>query len=279
MTSCITAPLQAITVNGADSLEFLNRLVISDLSQSNNALPFSGICNPKGRLIYTFWIFPSNENGFVLFTEPALADELLRFFSMRVFRSQVQLSFDTTWQLKLQTSTNDRPRAYPVRTDEKSLSQQEPPEGKHCQKNWNAYWLWLMHHHLPWIQPDTQGLFIPQHLSLHRRGIVSVDKGCYPGQEVIARLHFLGKNKKHLYLTRLPYGEAPPTLPPAGHDLSDCNDNAPLFTLASPAVTENAFSEKRLVFQVVGTHAPDCLVIGEQPMPVNTCRQAIVKNL
>ncbi|TVP57944.1 MAG: folate-binding protein [Halomonadaceae bacterium] len=53
------------------------------------------------------------------------------------------------------------------------------------------------------LTPDTSGAFLPQQLNLHALGGVSFKKGCYTGQEVVARLHFLGKLKKSLFRLRI----------------------------------------------------------------------------
>ncbi|MGA9334283.1 MAG: folate-binding protein [Rudaea sp.] len=62
-------------------------------------------------------------------------------------------------------------------------------------------------------QPElAQGLedeFLPQWLGLERLGAVSVKKGCYPGQEIIARMHFRGGNKRGLYLVEINARRAP----------------------------------------------------------------------
>ena len=48
------------------------------------------------------------------------------------------------------------------------------------------------------LHPDTVGRFLPQELGLIELGAVDFKKGCYLGQEIVARLHYLGKLKKHL---------------------------------------------------------------------------------
>jgi len=55
----------------------------------------------------------------------------------------------------------------------------------------------------PWLTPTTLGKFLPAALSLQRLDAVAVDKGCYPGQEIVARLHFRGGHKRHLHRGRL----------------------------------------------------------------------------
>jgi folate-binding protein YgfZ len=51
---------------------------------------------------------------------------------------------------------------------------------------------------LPWIGPASTGRYVPQAMELERIGAIRFDKGCYPGQEIAARLHFRGGNKRGL---------------------------------------------------------------------------------
>jgi len=53
---------------------------------------------------------------------------------------------------------------------------------------------------LPWVEQATQDLFIAQTLNLDLIGAVSFTKGCYPGQEVVARAHYRGTLKRRMYL-------------------------------------------------------------------------------
>jgi folate-binding protein YgfZ len=50
----------------------------------------------------------------------------------------------------------------------------------------------------PWIDDTLQNLWTPQMLSLQTLNAFSLKKGCYPGQEIVARTHYLGKSKRHL---------------------------------------------------------------------------------
>lgn len=52
----------------------------------------------------------------------------------------------------------------------------------------------------PTIFPDTQDTFIPQQINLDLLGAIDFEKGCFPGQEVIARVRYLGKNTKRMFL-------------------------------------------------------------------------------
>ena len=57
-----------------------------------------------------------------------------------------------------------------------------------------------LEHGLPRLPPSQAGQWTPQQLSLDRLRAYSVKKGCYPGQEIVARTHFLGQAKRGLGL-------------------------------------------------------------------------------
>lgn len=56
------------------------------------------------------------------------------------------------------------------------------------------------------VLPPTQEQFVPQMLNLDAIGGVSFNKGCYPGQEIVARMHYLGRLKERLYRLRASAG-------------------------------------------------------------------------
>ncbi len=59
------------------------------------------------------------------------------------------------------------------------------------------------------VMPSTRELFIPQMLNLQAVGGVSFKKGCYTGQEIVARMQYLGKLKRRLYRLQLEASELP----------------------------------------------------------------------
>lgn len=68
---------------------------------------------------------------------------------------------------------------------------------------------------LPTIYPQTSGKLLPNELHLLQLNAVSLNKGCYTGQEIIARIHYRGKLKKALYHARICH----PSLPLPGSDI------------------------------------------------------------
>jgi folate-binding protein YgfZ len=63
---------------------------------------------------------------------------------------------------------------------------------------------------VPWITRETEDRFVPQMVNLDLLGGVSFSKGCYPGQEIVARMHYLGRLKQRMYRVRLPAGASAP---------------------------------------------------------------------
>jgi folate-binding protein YgfZ len=63
---------------------------------------------------------------------------------------------------------------------------------------------------IPWLEGAAVEAWIPQALALGRLAAFSTRKGCYPGQEIVARTHFLGRNKRGLRRAMLPMGYDPP---------------------------------------------------------------------
>ncbi len=71
-------------------------------------------------------------------------------------------------------------------------------------------WDWLtIRAGIPFIQPATQEQFVPQMANLEVIGGVNFKKGCYPGQEIVARMQYLGKLKRRMYLAHVDGGAAP----------------------------------------------------------------------
>ncbi|MGR8942264.1 MAG: CAF17-like 4Fe-4S cluster assembly/insertion protein YgfZ, partial [Gammaproteobacteria bacterium] len=62
---------------------------------------------------------------------------------------------------------------------------------------------------IPWLTQSTSEEYIPQMLNLDKLGGISFTKGCYTGQEIVARTHYLGKAKRALFLAECGLDAAP----------------------------------------------------------------------
>jgi folate-binding protein YgfZ len=150
---------KTVTVDGSDAFEFLQNLLTNDLQLLENETEIlAAMCNPKGRVIWFGTVYPT-ESGYAMSVATDLVEELVRRLTMFRFRSKVEFAIGEGGTV-----------------DTESLIA-------------NGY---------PAIGRMQSEKFTPHMLNLDLLGAVSVDKGCYPGQEVVARTHFRGATKRRL---------------------------------------------------------------------------------
>ncbi|MGY6276702.1 CAF17-like 4Fe-4S cluster assembly/insertion protein YgfZ [Methylomonas sp. MgM2] len=236
--------LACIEVTGNDASQFLQGQLtcnINDLSDSKASI--AAFCNPKGRVISTLIILKTQE-GFLLVLPLSLQDKVLKKLQMYVLRSKVQLSGkdrtvsvtglgnpdfgdalslptldfhctqgDTLIAIKLPSSNPRFLCISNVLTH--SVNVLDSFEKGDCK-------LWRyqdISHGFPWFDANQSEKYIPQMLNIDQLGGISYNKGCYTGQEIIARTRYLGKAKRHLCLL-----ECEGNLQPEkGRDLSAIN--------------------------------------------------------
>ena len=81
-------------------------------------------------------------------------------------------------------------------------------------------WEWLdIHNGFPLVTARTQEQFVPQMVNLELIGGVNFNKGCYPGQEIVARTQYLGKVKRRMFLAHLDADVPPETRPEPGEEI------------------------------------------------------------
>jgi len=174
-------------MTGADVLSFLNNQAVSEIQNLNGSTRFTAICNPKGRVIYTLIISQHKELIYVA-VDSSLSDNFLQYINMRRFRMDISIKKSTS--LLGVDNTKEQPQ---LGNDVTFVNDSDPPS-----TDSHVFWLFIFKTGLPWITTETSELFIPQHLNLDISQVIDFNKGCYPGQEIVARLHFLGKIKKRM---------------------------------------------------------------------------------
>jgi folate-binding protein YgfZ len=116
-----------------------------------------------------------------------------------------------------------------------------------------ALWHWL--HHLAaeaWVGHEVSERFVPQMLNFERIDGVNFRKGCYPGQEVVARSQYLGKLKRRMALFAWEDPRSPP--PPTGQDLGEDASNPELAVVSSATLPQGRGIDGRLESQDAFTH-------------------------
>ncbi len=220
--------LGIIRASGADARTFLQGQLTSDLQQLHpHQTQLSGYCTPKGRLLAIFRIVPDGD-ALLLLLPRELLDNIRRRLQLYVLRADVQLQdmSDTlsicelagpdiashvpvmpdadntiiqTSELIISRLPGDRPRCRIIGPTT-ALDALRAQADQHMISVTPAAWRLLdIRAGLPTIYAATSEAFVPQMTNLHLVGGVSFRKGCYTGQEVVARMHYLGKQKKQLY--------------------------------------------------------------------------------
>ena len=224
-----------IKISGNDAQNFLAGQFTNDVKNLSNNMGQPGAwCNIKGRIIVNFLLL--NQDGvFYLILASELKEIFIKRLQMYVLRADVViddmsdelivcgLRGKKSSQLLSMTTDNIPDKAYHI-TNNNMMLMMVPDDiprfiilakFSEMQRLWSAltpesiaigshYWqLFDMLSGLAWIDGDTSEHYLPQELNMDRTGGLSFDKGCYPGQEIIARLHYRGQENKRLYLACL----------------------------------------------------------------------------
>ncbi len=242
------APLvhwSAIAIEGPDAQTFLSGQLLSDVrtvdSEHGQA---TGWCSPKGRVLMNGYLVAAPA-GYFLFLPRAVHSDILRRLAMYVLRAKVKLR-DATDECALtsyvgagipellQQITAVPSAAYEAHTAPGGAIMRLPG----LQPRWLAWsqlsavapfaWqqmvdqctpigsaAWDLQEIIacrPMILPATREAFLPQMLNMDYDGSVSFTKGCYPGQEIIARLQYRGEVKRRLFRAQLPVSQVPPPM-------------------------------------------------------------------
>ena len=209
--ACRLADWGLIRAEGPDAASFLH----SQLTQSVNDLPanqarLAGYCSAKGRLMANFVLLREGPEAFALLLPRELAPGLTKRLTMFVLRAKVKLrdASDETPLLGVLGAQvpADLPvwglRAGFVRLPD-ALGQ---PRALHLGELDGAAlppaaWAWAeLQAGLPWVRAATAEHFVPQMLNWELLGGVNFQKGCYPGQEVVARSQYRGTVKRRTQL-------------------------------------------------------------------------------
>lgn len=206
--------LAIISLSGNDAAQFLQGQVTCDIKALTDFTPALGaFCNAQGRTVSTFIVIKQGSSYQLIVTKDLL-DIVSKKLQMYILRSDVQLT-DQSEQLCLLGVYNadlaKQQNLFPYPQLDKGLLYIGNPEQAQIftasclEKGFLAVekniWTGLeIQASLPWLYQQTTESFVPQMLNLDKLNAISFNKGCYTGQEIVARTHYLGKNKRAMYL-------------------------------------------------------------------------------
>ncbi len=229
---CPVLHLGVLTVSGADAARLLQGQMtcdVNEVTETNSRL--GAICNPKGRVITTFLLI-KKADVFLMVLPLALLDAIKKRLQMYILRSAVSITdssehycllglsssalameaFLHTQQqtvISIQFSATQNRQLVIAETERAIVFWTEQLATGYQAEN-SEHWRYLdLLDGIPWLTNESSEEFIPQMLNLDQLGGISFTKGCYTGQEIVARTHYLGKAKRALFLAECAVPKAP----------------------------------------------------------------------
>ena len=260
--------LGLIRVGGIDAGDFLNGQLSNDLRLLDARYSqLSAYCNPQGRALAVLRVFRRG-GDFWLQLPAELAEGIVKRLRMFVLRAKVTLDIEADLTPLgligpdaagiLETASLPVPQAVDRVATQNEITVLSIPGIRPrfeilgptaaAKSLWRALavpalsvgpsaWIWHdIQAGLPSVSPPTSAVFVPQMLNLDVLGGINFKKGCYTGQEIIARMRYLGRLKQRMYRAQVHVERAP-------------SPGEPIYSTASP--------EQSVGSIVQATAAPD----------------------
>lgn len=222
-----------IRIEGADAPTFLHNQFTNDLRLVNEQhSQLSSYCSPKGRILALFRIFKQGDSYYMVMPK-AVIEPTLKRLRMFVMMSKVTLTDisnemghlglsgpESATLLKGATAALPGEVDGVARHDGVTIIRTPGPQPRfelfgpreqlaalhqalsaHASEADSGSWELLdIHAGIPAIHPQNVDAFVPQMVNLQAINALNFKKGCYPGQEIVARMQYLGKLKRRMYL-------------------------------------------------------------------------------
>ena len=253
---CDLSHLGFIAAEGEEAQSFLQNQLSNDVTKVTEQLSqLNAYCTAKGRALALLRLFNTN-NRFLIQLPVDRIEPILKRLQMFVLRSKVTLqNVSDQWiafgiagpkaQQLLSAIQTDLPEQdnhctvsnhmvickiqgtqprYMIISDAQTAIDtwsKLSPSAVQCSHNiWSHLDIMAG---VPQIYEANVEAFVPQMMNLHSIDGISFNKGCYPGQEIVARMHYLGKLKRRMYLTHV---DAQQPAPRAGDLIFAANDQS-----------------------------------------------------
>lgn len=195
--------LQLLEISGADAVNFAHAQFSSDLrGLANGAWQWSAWLSPQGRVRAFFQLIRSDGEHLQVLLRGGTAETLRAALAPYVLRAKVTLHISG-----VRVCGSDQPAEHalelPGSPPRWLITGAAPASVDDCAQARERWRLADIRAGLPILAENLRDQLLPQWLGLDRLGAISVSKGCYPGQEVMSRLHFKGGNKRSLYRIEL----------------------------------------------------------------------------
>lgn len=241
-TLCALNESGLLYVGGDDAHDFLQNQLSNDINQiSSTQAQLSSFSNAKGRMLAIFRVIQI-EGGYLLMMPRSILPQVMQLLQKYIIRSQVVLadisdsfammSFNTTQDaltedqrfpaqlhqvyqsdslISLRIHSEQNQQRYLLLTNDANEAIDLWTQlAEHCPPSQGDSWrLQEIAAGIPTLYPQTMQAFVLQMSNLQLLDGVSFKKGCYPGQEVVARMQYLGKLKRRMYLAQIKCATCP----------------------------------------------------------------------
>ena len=189
-----------LNISGSDSESFLQGQLSNDISKlGKSEIQINAYCQHQGKVIGLLWVM-RYQSGFLISFPNELLDKIKSRLKMFVIMADVVIKDMSDDLFQIGLIDNKKSNAYVVNTNlsiEISDTLDKDLDDFGNIEEWNKSYF---DSSIPEVYTITSEKLVPQMLNLDINEIgVSFSKGCYPGQEVVARLHYLGSAKRRLF--------------------------------------------------------------------------------
>ena len=262
-----------MTLTGTDAIHFLQGQTTADFENAEpGALRFAAFCNPKGRVIADVLAVIVSAEHVMMRGRQAVMTALALHLKPYLAFSQSTLTH-SDWCISCRTVNAANPTADHtalVHCDADAITRIEIPRDDGIIECWQPSAAAAPGHataFLPLaevdmmtararVELDTMGAYLPQDLNYDLNGTVSFTKGCYTGQEIVARLHYRGTPKRRLY--RALVGDTPDAVAP-GARLSNAANRA----VGSVVNRASQNGVQQVLIELTPEAASDSVLLGE----------------
>jgi len=189
-----------LKISGGDAESFLQSQLSNNINElDNSSIQLNAYCQHQGKILAFFWVMRSNDD-FLLSFPLDLLEIIKSRLQMFVIMSDVTIDDVSDDYLQIGVIDENQNKAFTI-NDKLSLIIANPSELSKFKVTSNDFWdKSCIDSGLPEIYLLTSEKLVPQMLNLDINEIgVNFSKGCFPGQEVVARLHYLGVAKRRLF--------------------------------------------------------------------------------
>ena len=209
-----------LSVSGDDAAAFLQGQLTNDVEALGvNRAQWNGWCSPKGRLLATF-LLVRRPDGYLLMLPAEIAGPIAKRLGMFVLRSKVKIA-DVSDRYARRGIIGRRAGPAPMEVVEdegailvglepgRIVALMPPERALTPNAGADAWELAAIRAGVPTITAATQEAFVPQMANFELVGGVSFKKGCYPGQEIVARMQYRGGLKRRMAIAHVDGTERP----------------------------------------------------------------------